>query len=183
MRRPTKLVMVVMGLVVASCSSGETTATTQREDQNATTSAVATTVETMEAFEAVFEVTYVEVEGCTWEGPSKIPAGLHVFVLDDPTGELETLYIIRADEGRTLQDAIDHQPAPGKWIAKPDWLHYTADIGSGQPTDGGVEYTKLLSTPGPHVVLLSLYYDVSSPEERIHWYCSPSEITVVKAAD
>jgi hypothetical protein len=147
-----------------------------------TTTTVETTTETMEASSAVFEVTYVEGEGCTSVGPSKVPIGKHSFVLHDPSGELEALYVIRLDPDKTLQDIIDDQPAPGKWHPKPGWAHYTIDLGSGTETDDGTEFTILLRMSGPHVVLASLYYAVDTHEDRVHWYCDPS-FTVVESSE
>jgi hypothetical protein len=106
--------------------------------------------------------------------------GEHSFVLHDPTGELEAIYIIRFDADRTLQDGIDDQPAPGKWAPKPEWLHYTTDLRSGEETDNGTVFAKLLLTPGKHAILASLYN--VPPEERIHWYCSPL-FTVVESSE
>jgi hypothetical protein len=136
---------------------------------------------TTEPVGELFEVTYVEGEGCTSVGPSVVSTGIHSFVLHDPTGELDVLYIIRADEDRTLQDAIDAQPAPGKWYAKPSWLHHTVDLGS-EETDDGMVFAKLLNTPGPHLVLAGLYYGVPTADERIWWICSPS-FTVVESTE
>ena len=128
----------------------------------------------MEAFSAVFDVTYVEGEGCTSVGPSKVPTGEHSFVLHDPTGELERLWIIRIDPDKTLQDAIDAAPGPGKWYPKTSWAHHTVDLG-----DDGTVFAKLLRTPGTHLVVASLYDAVDTPEDRIFWFCDPS-FTVVE---
>ena len=71
-------------------------------------------------------------------------------------------------------------PLPGKWNPKPEWQHYTVDLGS-EETDDGTVFTKLLKTPGKHAVLASRYYGVP-PDERIHWFCSPS-FTVVESSE
>jgi hypothetical protein len=166
-------------LLLASCSdtaddSADTTlaatATTTAAPTTTTTAAPTTT----EYVHAEFDVTYVEGEGCTWVGPSEVATGEHSFVLRDPTGELETVYVIRLDPDKTLQDAIDAQPAPGKWYPKPEWQHYTIDLGSGNPTDDGEAFAKLLKTPGEDIILASLYYGVETPEDRIHWNCTPT---------
>jgi hypothetical protein len=181
--------LTLVVLLLASCGdtaddSADTTiaATTTTTAAPTTTTTVETTTETMEAFSAVFDVTYVEGEGCTSVGPSKLPTGEHSFVLHDPTGELEYVWIIRLDEGRTLQDAIDAAPGPGKWYPKPSWQHYTMDLDSGKETDDGTVFVKGLTTPGPHLVVVSLYNGVATAEDRIFWWCDPS-FTVVESSE
>ncbi len=195
MLRPYSLPLVaslaLVVLLLASCGdtaddSADTTiaatTTTTAAPTTATTAVTTTSAppSTTEPVGELFEVTYVEGEGCTWVGPAEVPTGKHSFVLHDPTGEIETLYAMRFDEGRTLQDAIDDQPAPGKWYPKPDWQHHTGDQGS-EETDDGTVFAKLLLTPGKHAILASLYYGVPS-DERIHWYCIPL-FTVVESSE
>lgn len=137
------------------------------------TTAASTTTEAEEELVAVFDVTYVEGEGCTSVGPLEVPAGDHSFLLRDPTGQLENLWVLRLDEGRTLQDVIDAAPGPGKWYPKPDWMHYTVDLQS-EETDDGTVFIKRLEAPGPHAMVAGLYYGVETPEDRIWWWCDPS---------
>ncbi len=181
MLRPYSLPLVgslaLVVLLLASCgdtaddSAGTTIAATMTSAPPSTTEPVG----------ELFEVTYVKGEGCTSVGPSKLPTGKHSFVLHDPTGELDNLWIIRLDEGRTLQDAIDAAPGPGKWYPKPSWQHYTVDLGSGKETDDGTVFVKRLTTPGPHLVVVSLY-NVVPTTDRIFWWCSPS-FTVVDSSE
>jgi len=184
LRRLFPFVLVMLVLAGCSDSAGDVAETTlaPTTTEATTTTAVDTPTETMEAFSAVFDVTYVEGEGCTLVGPSKVPTGEHSFVLHDPSGELEPIFIMRLDPGKTLQDNIDLQPAPGKWHEKPEWAHYTVDLGSGKETDDGTVYAKLLKTPGPHIVVASLYYAVETPGDEIWWYCDPS-FTVVESSE
>jgi hypothetical protein len=196
MLRPYSLPLVaslaLVVLLLVSCGdtaddSADTTiaaTTTTTAVPTTATTAVTTTSAPPSITEPVgelFEVTYVKGEGCTSVGPLEVPTGKHFFVLHDPTGEIETLYAMRLDEGRTLQDANDDQPAPGKWYPKPAWQHHTGDQGS-EETDDGTVFTKLLITPGPHVLLAGLYYGVETAEDRIWWYCSPS-FTVVESTE
>jgi hypothetical protein len=153
-------------LILVSVGCGSTSADS--------TTTVGATGETQEGSSAVFEVTYVEGEGCTSVGPSQVPTGEHSFVLHDPSGELESTWVIRVDEGKTLQDAIDAAPGPGKWYPKQDWQHYTIDLDSGEETDDGTVFVKGLPTPGTHLVVVSLYEAVETTEDRIFWWCSPS---------
>jgi hypothetical protein len=185
MKYPLILFFLVLCLLIGGCSPDDTdtdatavtTVTTSTTQPTTTTAAGAAT----EAVGAVFEVTYVEGEGCTWVGPSKVPIGKHSFVLHDPTGELEAIYVTRLDADRTLQDLIDAAPAPGKWFPKPVWVHYTVDLDSGKETDDGTVFAKLLRMPGEHTILASLY-DGAPPDERIHWNCIPS-FTVVESSE
>ncbi len=170
-RLPVSLITCSLIVVSVGCGSTSAESTTTAP---ATTTAAGATVETQEGFGAVFEVTYVKGKGCTSVGPSEVPTGEHSFVLHDPTGELEYLWVIRLDEGRTLQDAIDAAPGPGKWYPKLGWQHYTVDLDTGKETDDGTVLVKRLITPGPHLIVVSLYHAVETWEDRIFWWCSRS---------
>ncbi len=117
-----------------------------------------------------FGVTY-DGKGCTLVGPSEVETGEHSFLLGDQTGELEALYMMRLDPDKTLQDAMDDQPAPGRWHSKPAWMHYTVDVERSSSDDGEV-FVIRLDAAGEHVGLASRYY--GAQEERVHWYCSPT---------
>jgi len=127
--------------------------------------------------EITFEVTFDGNE-CIGSVPTELPVGDHTFILYDRSDMKAELWLVRLKEGKTYQDLLDMQSAPGEWDPMPRWASHdtrlSITIGSEETDNVRVDTsTWRFYLVGEHI----LYCYVPSPQ--MLFYAGP--IMVVEA--
>jgi hypothetical protein len=118
------------------------------------------------------EVT-LDGKGCTVTGPTELPMGEHQFVLRDLVENYADslhadLYVQNYIDGKTLQDYLDYQGEPGKYVVDPPWAIRVIKKGTewNESIEGKI-YTFLLNEAGEHVILIDVNFPLGV------WICAP----------
>jgi hypothetical protein len=117
----------------------------------------------------VFEVMF-DGKDCTGTGPTELPAGEHTFIFIDRSDWKGELWLLNNNDGKTFQDHLDLQSAPGVWFPKPSWSHHDSRVSiESEELDGRrVDLsTWNLRKVGEHTIICY----VSSP--TLLWYVAP----------
>jgi hypothetical protein len=107
-----------------------------------------------------FEVTFDENDDCIVIGPTKVPLGEYLFVLDDRSELNLGLWVVQFHEGKTYQDLLDLQSEPGEYIEQPLWTTHPFNFTRDHET-----WTVSLDESGEHAIVLGSY----SPKSV--WVC------------
>ena len=112
-----------------------------------------------------FEVTFDEDDNCKVIGPTEVPVGEYLFVLDDRSRLDLGLWVVQFHEGKTYQDLLDLQSEPGEYIEQPLWTTHPFYFTRDHET-----WTVNLDESGEHAIVLGSY----SPKSV--WVCSAFQV-------
>jgi hypothetical protein len=144
--------LLLVVLIVSACGSSQQTHTS------------ASPTKIQEDVIITGEVTFNGNE-CFYAGPTELQTGKYSFILDD-TSEMNLknfgLWVIRFEEGKTLQDIINLQEEPGDDTKRPIWAPHTPYYSVDR-----IIWTYTLDKAGEHA------FDVGGfPPSRV-WFCTP----------
>ena len=122
-----------------------------------------------------YEVTFDGV-GCTYSGPTELPAGDHSFVFRDLSDQKQQLWSGRILDDHTYQDLLDLQNEPGEFIPQPLWIVHPPQINKEWYESVGAEvYTWSFVEEGEHELSAGTFSPLSV------WFCDSFHI--VEAPD
>lgn len=111
-----------------------------------------------------------ERNNITYSGPAELPLGDHIFVLKDMSRKDQVLYISLLLDGKTLQDMIDLQSAPGVYYPKPSWVISIEKQKVKKIAEGETAYTFSLNEDGVHAIY------TYSPSASSLWFGSSFKV-------
>jgi hypothetical protein len=125
------------------------------------------TPEPIPEFEAIFEG-----NECIYSGPGELPIGDFTFVLFDQSDLKAELWLVHLTDGKTYQDLLDMQSAPGEWYPKPRWAVYGTRLPgtfeSLESSEGRVDKTTWrFYLPGEYIVFCYV------PSPQMLFYAGP----------
>ena len=111
-----------------------------------------------------------ERNNITYSGPDELQPGDHIFVLKDMSRKDQVLYISLLIDGKTLQDMIDLQSAPGVYYPKPSWVISLEKQKVKKIAEGVTAYTFSLNEEGVYAIY------TYSPSTSSLWFGSSLKV-------
>ena len=115
---------------------------------------------------------------CTVSGLTELPMGNHSFALIDLSDQEVDISVLNLLEGKTIQDFLDKQGEPGRYLYIKEWFHFSFQwMGPPKIDENGREvWTYILDKEGDYVIMVV----IDRPGTQNLWLCTQSLFKVVE---